>query len=163
MKNKSGKKQPKNFSITPIGYIERLHGKVQISILPQFILGLKGLEGFGHAQVFWWFDQFDDPQSRETTRFDKMPFEAPSLGVFACRAPMRPNPIGLSTVRILQVDQEQGIVTISEIDAYEKTPVLDIKGYLPSYDRVRNVRVPQWAEDWPQWLPEKGIGLENQQ
>jgi tRNA-Thr(GGU) m(6)t(6)A37 methyltransferase TsaA len=131
-----------------------------LDILPAFAPALKELEHFSHVQVVWWFSQFDDGENRQTLQFEDMPFDAPVLGVFACRAPKRPNPIGLTTARILRVDRDQGLVEIGDIDAYDGTPILDLKAYLPLCDRVRNVRVAGWAAGWPEWLPEDGLGLE---
>ena len=148
------------FYIQPVGFIRRAKDRVRIEILQDHRPALKGLEGFSHVQVFWWFNRFDDEESRRTTQFDKMPFDAPSLGVFACRAPMRPNPIGLTTAKIIQVDQGEGVVEVANIDAFDGTPVLDLKAYLPSQDRVKNFRVPGWASQWPEWLPEEGLALE---
>lgn len=149
------------YRVSPVGYLRREDGRKIIDILPSFAPALKELESFSHVQVFWWFDQFDDEAHRQTTRFKEMPFEAPVLGVFASRAPMRPNPIGLTTARIVRVDQEAGWVEIADMDAFDGTPILDLKGYLPHCDRVRNVRVPDWASHWPEWLPENGLGLED--
>jgi tRNA (adenine37-N6)-methyltransferase len=148
------------YHVFPIGRVRREDGRTFLDILPAFAPGLKELADFSHVQVFWWFNRFDDEESRQTTQFDRMPFEAPTLGVFACRAPMRPNPIGLTTAKILHIDQETGIVEIADIDAYDGTPILDLKAYMPSQDRVRSVHVADWAADWPQWLPEDGLGLE---
>lgn len=147
--------------VHPVGFIHRENDHIYIEILPEFRPALEGLEEFSHVQVFWWFNNFEDTESRKTTQFDKMPFEAPTLGVFACRAPMRPNPIGLTTARILQVDQREGLVDIANIDAFDGTPVLDLKAYLPSCDRVKTIRVPDWASKWPNWLPENGLGLDD--
>jgi tRNA (Thr-GGU) A37 N-methylase len=82
------------------------------------------------------------------------------MGMFACRSPVRPNPIGLTTVEIKRVDHDNGHVEIVNIDAYEGTPVLDLKAYFPMCDRVKDVRVAQWAAEWPEWLPDSGMGLE---
>jgi tRNA (Thr-GGU) A37 N-methylase len=46
------------------------------------------------------------------------------------------------------------------MDAYDGSPILDLKAYMPFCGRVRTVRVPDWAAGWPQWLPEKGLGFE---
>ena len=161
MKNSQDKNSNNQFYFQPVGFVRRENDRVLIKILPENIPALKGLEGFSHVQVFWWFDHFDDEESRRTKQFDKMPFDAPSLGVFACRAPMRPNPIGLTTAKIIQIDQEKGVVEIANIDAFDGTPVLDLKAYLPSCDRVKNFRVPEWAAQWPEWLPEDGLALED--
>ena len=149
------------YHVSPIGYLRREGGRVVIDVLPAFAPALKELETFSHVQVFWWFNRFDDESYRQTTQFEDMPFEAPVLGVFASRAPMRPNPIGLTTARVVRVDQEAGEVEVTDMDAFDGTPILDLKGYLPHCDRVRNVRVPDWASHWPEWLPENGLGLED--
>jgi len=152
--------KPTTFKITAVGYIRRKKDQTFIEIQPQFKPALKELETFSHVQILWWFNEFDDGKSRETTQFDKMPFEAPPLGVFACRSPMRPNPIGLTTAKIISVDHEKGWVRIADMDAYDGTPILDLKAYMPSCDRVKNPKVPKWMEEWPEWLPENGLGLE---
>jgi tRNA-Thr(GGU) m(6)t(6)A37 methyltransferase TsaA len=161
MNETTSTRDAETYHVSPVGYVRRENGRTVLDILPAFVLALKELEHFSHVQVFWWFSQFDDGAHRQMTRFEDMPFDAPVLGVFACRAPMRPNPIGLTTAKIVQVDHEQGQVEIADIDAFDGTPILDLKGYLPHCDRVRNVRVPDWASNWPQWLPEEGLGLED--
>lgn len=148
------------YLLSPVGFIHREGNSIQIKIQPEFTPALKELGTFSHAQILWWFSEFDDESARKTTQFDQMPFEAPPLGVFACRSPLRPNPIGLSTVKILAVDHELGLLKIADIDAYDGTPVLDIKAYMPHCDRVQDVKVPEWAAGWPDWLPENGLGLE---
>jgi tRNA-Thr(GGU) m(6)t(6)A37 methyltransferase TsaA len=141
------------FQINPIGYIQKKKDKVYLSMLPDYKPGLEGLYGFSHLQVLWWFSHFDDLESRKTLRFDKMPFQAPELGVFACRSPMRPNPIGLSTVRILTVNDHFGEIEIAAIDADDQSPIIDLKPYLPSCDRVKEPKVADWASSWSEWTP----------
>jgi len=157
------KSQPKkdHFRIYPIGYICKDHGSTKISVLSEFKPALKELETFSHLQIIWWFNKFDDEKSRKTTQFNKMPFDAPALGVFACRSPIRPNPIALTTAKILKVDHDQGIVWINNIDAHDGTPVLDMKAYFPHCDRAKNPSVPDWASHWPDWLPDEGLALED--
>jgi tRNA-Thr(GGU) m(6)t(6)A37 methyltransferase TsaA len=145
--------------IFPVGYVRRKDARTCIKILEPYAPALKELEHFGHVQVLWWFGQFQDEMYREITQGEP-PYDAPVLGVFACRSPVRPNPIGLSTTKIQRVDHDAGLVEIGDIDAFDDTPVLDLKPYLPVCDRVEHVRVPEWAADWPQWMPEEGPGLE---
>lgn len=161
MKTKNNPNQAGRYHIFPIGTIQRREGSTFIEVLEKYRPALKELEQFSHVQILWWFSQFDDAESRETIQFDKVPYEAPPLGVFACRSPLRPNPIGLTTARILCVDHENGKVQIGAIDAFDGTPVLDLKAYIPSMDRVKGFRVPAWAAEWPEWMPEEGIGLED--
>jgi len=154
-------KTMEKYEISPIGFIRRINDQTFIEILPEYKPALKELETFSHIQIIWWFNKFDDANSRKTTQFDKMPFEAPPLGVFSSRSPMRPNPLGLSTAKILGIQHSEGMIRIADIDAYEGTPVLDIKAYMPSIDRVKEVKVPDWMSDWPEWLPDEGLGLED--
>lgn len=143
------------YEVSPVGYVRRESGGAVLEILPAYAPALKELGHFSHVQILWWFSKCQDEEARATMQFNEMPFDAPPLGVFACRAPKRPNPIGLTTARIVEVDRSQGRVVIGDIDAFDGTPILDLKGYLPHCDRVRTVDVPDWACHWPQWLPEE--------
>jgi tRNA (Thr-GGU) A37 N-methylase len=71
------------------------------------------------------------------------------MGIFATRSPIRPNPIALTAVQIIRMDYEKGIIQIAYIDADDNTPVLDIKPYTPSLDRVEAPGVPNWCSHWP--------------
>jgi tRNA (Thr-GGU) A37 N-methylase len=48
---------------------------------------------------------------------------------------------------------------VADIDAYDGTPVIDLKAYFPVCDRVKEARIPAWLVDWPEWMPEEGLGL----
>lgn len=80
-------------------------------------------------------------------------------GVFATRAEYRPNPIAMTTCKILEVKEGEGIVRIGDIDAFDGTEVVDLKAYFPVCDRVQEYSVPEWISDWPEWMPENGLGL----
>lgn len=160
MNTQSLRQEAEKYNVFPVGYVRRHSGRTVLQILPPFVPALKELQRFSHVQVLWWFSQCQDDLYRETTQSEHAPYEAPVLGIFACRSPVRPNPIGLTTAEILNVDHDRGQVEIVDIDAFDGTPVLDLKAYIPSCDRVRHVQVPHWAADWPQWLPEDGLGLE---
>jgi tRNA-Thr(GGU) m(6)t(6)A37 methyltransferase TsaA len=148
------------FEVFPVGYVKRDGEKTVLEILVPYIPALKELDKFSHVQVFWWFGEFDGDEYREIMQSEHAPYDAPVLGMFACRSPVRPNPIALTTAEILDVDLEKGRIEIVNIDAFDGTPVIDLKPYIPVTDRVKDVRVPEWAADWPQWLPEDGQGLE---
>jgi excinuclease ABC subunit A len=153
------KSQSTGYSIYPIGYVRRYDQKTYIEILECYRPGLKELQGFSHAHVLWWFHAFDTEDNRRTTQFDP-PFEAPKLGVFASRAPMRPNPIAITNVKITKIDHERGIIEIPKIDAYKDSPVLDIKAYMPFCSRIKSYRVPVWAASWPEWMSDDGIDID---
>lgn len=135
----------------PIGRILAENDELKITLLPAFRRGLKGVEGYSHVQVLWWMDGCDEPQSRgklvENRPYTRGPEE---IGVFATRSPERPNPIALSAAEILRVDEEAGTITLAWLDALPGSPVLDLKPYTPSVDRVERPRTPQWCAHWPQ-------------
>lgn len=76
--------------------------------------------------------------------------------MFATRTPNRQNKIGQETVYVINIDEEKGIIEVPYIDAFDGTPVLDIKLYTPSIDRVENVEVPVWCKDWPDCYEKSG-------
>ncbi|MCP4544360.1 MAG: SAM-dependent methyltransferase [Chloroflexi bacterium] len=150
------------FEIFPVGHVRRDNGRTYIEILKAYAPALKELEQFSHVQVFWWFSEYQDDVYRGITQSEHAPYDAPTLGMFACRSPVRPNPIGLSTTKVLNVDHDAGEVEITSIDTFDDTPVLDLKPYIPVCDRLQNVNVPDWASDWPEWAPDEGPKLEDQ-
>jgi tRNA-Thr(GGU) m(6)t(6)A37 methyltransferase TsaA len=149
----------KTFEIFPIGFIRRDLDATYIEILKEYRAGLKELEYFSHAQILWWFGDTDDELQRKTLQFNP-PFDAPKLGVFASRAPFRPNPIALTNIRVEHIDNDEGLIETPDIDAFEGSAVLDIKAYLPFYCRIATTKVPMWASAWPDKMPYDGIGLD---
>ncbi len=81
------------------------------------------------------------------------------MGVFATRAEYRPNPIAVTVCKIMGIDQSEGRLVVGDIDAFDGTPVLDLKPYYPVCDRVEQATIPTWLSDWPTWWPEEGFGL----
>jgi tRNA-Thr(GGU) m(6)t(6)A37 methyltransferase TsaA len=142
-----------------IGRIRRDDGGVHLQVDEPYRPGLHQLGLFSHAIVLWWADKEDSPDRRSIMRTE-LPY-APGVeaGVFACRAEYRPNPIATTVCKLEEVDEERGVVRLTEIDAYDGTPLLDIKPYIGVVDRVAEVVVPDWFEGWPEWLPDEGIGL----
>ncbi|MNC18978.1 putative tRNA (adenine(37)-N6)-methyltransferase [compost metagenome] len=142
-----------SYNIVPVGVVGGSQNSLQLEFKQEFIPALKGLSAFSHCQVIWWLHEFADDHFRQTTQI-LPPYEAPLTGVFASRSPLRPNPIGLSVASIISVDEESGLVKVGGLDAYPGTPILDLKAYFPSTDRVRRVTVPEWAAGWGEWFPE---------
>jgi tRNA-Thr(GGU) m(6)t(6)A37 methyltransferase TsaA len=140
------------FQVRPIGYTREGNEGFRIELAEPFWSALKELNQFSHVQVLWWASQLDDEASRSLTQAELPYAKGVVSGVFACRSPYRPNPILLTTCQIIRVDEEQGIVWVDYIDAMEGTPVLDLKPYIPVSDRVRDVRVPYWFAEWPEWI-----------
>lgn len=147
------------YRMFPIGYIRRQQNSINLEILVAFRPALKQLDHFTHVMVFWWANKHDNGKSRSTMQ-TKPPYAKEKLtGIFATRAEYRPNPIAMTTCKMLKVDETSGIVEVADIDAYDGTPIVDLKAYFPVCDRVKDVKIPQWLSDWPEWMPEQGIGL----
>jgi tRNA-Thr(GGU) m(6)t(6)A37 methyltransferase TsaA len=147
----------------PIGRVRRGTDGIHIQIDEAYRPGLKQLDGFSHVMVFWWADWFDQPEYRANP--ERLQMEPPYAqghvtGVFASRAPYRPNPIAMTTCVLRSVDEAQGRLEVGDMDAVDGTPVVDLKAYFGVCDRVREAHIPDWLADWPEWMPENGIGLE---
>lgn len=139
-----------NFQVHPIGTICTDGEGSYLKIDPDYIPALHALDGFSHINAIWWFSGFDTAETRAVLETEQPYKNAPAvMGIFATRSPIRPNPIALTTVEVLHIDYGQGIVRIAYIDADDNTPLLDIKPYTPSFDRVESPRVPDWCGSWP--------------
>ncbi len=102
---------------------------------------LDGLEGFSHITVLYWMHQA--PAGEVPTKVHPMgKKEFPLVGLFVTRSPHRPNPIGLTTVKLLR--RRGNILVVQGLDAFDGTPVIDIKPYIPGYDSVADAKAPQW-------------------
>ena len=121
-------------NVNPIGTICNNDNGAWIEILPEYRPALQALDGFSHINVIWWFSECDNEAA---------------MGIFATRSPARPNPLALTAAEVLQLDLKNGIIRIDYTDANDGTPVLDIKPYTPSMDRVESPRVPKWCGHWP--------------
>lgn len=111
--------------IQPIG-ASGIQGTAEV--FPEFAAGLKDLSGFSHVILLYHFHLVQETQLIVTPFMDVIP-----RGVFATRAPKRPNPIGLSVVKLLRV--ERNILHIENVDIVDGTPLLDVKPYVPEFDQ----------------------------
>lgn len=132
------------FEVYPIGKVEKIEGATRIRLFDEYADGLLGLDEWSHVNVLYWFDRNDTPQQRRVLqvhpRGDR---QNPFTGVFACRAPVRPNLIALSVCEVMAI--EKNVVTIYEIDAFDGTPVIDLKPFIPPDAPNQNIRVPNWT------------------
>ncbi len=143
----------KLMQLKTIGNVNISDDMTIINIIPSYLPALKGLDGFSHLNILWWFSDYADTASRAVLQTSQPYKTAPAiLGTFATRSPLRPNPLALTTVQILSIDYEKGRIFIPYIDAQNNTPVLDIKPYTPSLDRVELPAVPDWCSHWPKNL-----------
>lgn len=100
----------------------------RVVIAPEFIPGLTGLEGFSHLLLVYWLHE-----AGPTSLIFKPPFDDTPRGVFATRAPRRPNPMGIAVVAFDGFDGA-GTLKVRYLDCLDGTPLLDIKPYLPTTD-----------------------------
>jgi len=133
------------YSLIPVGFVEKSESEIAINIKEVYWDATRHLEEFSHAIILWWIDGRDNPSDRKTVLVNppKKKENEPS-GVFACRSPRRPNPIGHTIVKIESIDPENRKILVDHMDADSGSPVLDIKPYLPSSDRVENAKVASW-------------------
>lgn len=113
--------------------------KGKIILNPDLVDGLKDLEGFSHLLLIYFFHQSEG--------YDLLikPFlDDDKHGVFATRAPRRPNKIGISVVKLIGI--QGNVLEIEDIDMLDGTPVLDIKPFIPDLDNLGNVSLG-WLED----------------
>ncbi|MCT8337680.1 SAM-dependent methyltransferase [Methanoculleus sp. Afa-1] len=145
----------RTFTVKPVGIVHAESESFLIEVAGRFRPALQGLEGFSHIVVLWWGDRVDIPECRGETVCKKPYTKGPeTIGVFATRSPVRPNPIALSVVPVIGLDTTAGTIRVAYIDADDATPVLDIKPYLPATERVRDAVVPAWSSHWSQWYEE---------
>ena len=138
--------------IKPIGYAkskikEQQFGgfkdKVTEIILDKkYEKALKGLQDYSHVIVLYWMNEAEG-----IVRLEHRPQgnpEVPVLGIFATRCQWRPNCIGISTVPLISI--EKNIMKVKGLDVIDKTPILDIKPYLPDYDKAEGeIKLPDWT------------------
>jgi tRNA-Thr(GGU) m(6)t(6)A37 methyltransferase TsaA len=136
--------------LNPIGYVktEAVGDEVkdksrtsQIVLRDNLVEALDGITGFSHLFVLFWLSQIPDEQRMIMKVHPRGRMDMPLLGVFATRTNLRPNPIGLTLVELLKV--EGNTLTVRGLDAFDGTPVLDIKPF-DSWDTAKNARVPDW-------------------
>ncbi len=130
-------KEPKG---TPIQASEGCGVKGTVEIFPEYSEGLKDLEDFSHVILIYHFHM------SKTARLLVKPFlDEKQHGIFAIRGPSRPNPIGLSVVRLEKI--EKNVLHIQDIDIVDETPLLDVKPYVPAFDQREGSKIG--------WLKEK--------
>lgn len=123
-------------------------GTVESTIVlnPEWAGGFEGLSDFSHVVIVTHLHRVAEQESRTPVkRHPRNRPDMPLLGVFAQRARVRPNPIGITACAIVAVREHE--LVVRGLDAIDGTPVLDIKPYVPLFDRVESPRVPAWVED----------------
>jgi tRNA (adenine37-N6)-methyltransferase len=126
--------EPETTPIQPV----RSKAPGRVEVYPEYAEGLEGLEGFSHIYLLYVFHRSQGYALKVTPFLDDK-----QHGLFATRHPRRPNPIGLSIVRLLK--REGNLLEIEGVDILDGTPLLDIKPYVPDFDLQTGVRAG-WYE-----------------
>jgi tRNA (adenine37-N6)-methyltransferase len=135
--------------LSPVGYVktDAVADEVkdqsrtcEIVINPEMTPALLGIEDYSHLFVLFWLNEVT-PEKRRLQVHPRGRTDLPLTGVFAARTNLRPNPIGLTVVELLSV--KGNVLVVRGLDAYNGTPVLDVKPY-DFWDVKENVRVPKW-------------------
>jgi len=133
-----------HFKVYPIGLIKKQDNQTIISIRAAYKEAILGLDQFSHIIVCYWFHKNDTSEKRNTLQvYPRKDTSNPLSGVFATHAPLRPNLIASSICKLLAIDDLK--IVIDKIDAFDETPVLDIKPFIPSRRSLSNVKLPAWV------------------
>ena len=135
-------KEPKGTPIQPAG-AKGIRGTVEV--FPEYANGLKDVDGFSHLILIYHFHLSQGSSLEAKPYMDNQ-----ARGVFAMRGPNRPNPIGISVVRLDRI--EGNTLHIQDVDIVDGTPLLDIKPYVPEFD-IREVEKIGWLEPKVYKLP----------
>jgi tRNA-Thr(GGU) m(6)t(6)A37 methyltransferase TsaA len=123
---------------TPIQPLGGIGVDAEVEILPEFVEGLQDLEGFSHTILIY------HCHLSQAHKLKVIPFlDDVARGLFATRSPARPNPIGISVVRLIRIDHNR--LHVQDIDIIDQTPLLDIKPYVPDFDVRQEVTIG-WLE-----------------
>ncbi|TQD23461.1 tRNA (N6-threonylcarbamoyladenosine(37)-N6)-methyltransferase TrmO [Methanolobus vulcani] len=143
--------------VKPVGYVESKyqhfdevphpHGDKgwnedisTIVLSPEHAKKISGLNGYSHIIVLFWIHKSSG------WKMPKHSHRPNHVKVFATRMPVRPNPIGLSVVKLQDISIDSGKIVVRGLDALDKTPILDIKPYIPDFDSYPEASLPEWVE-----------------
>ena len=140
----------KKINLKPIGFVKtkaarnEVKDKTEVSQIvfrDDLAEALDGIGDFSHIFVIFWMHEISKEERRTVKVHPRGRSDLPLLGVFATRTPHRPNPLGLTLVEVLGV--KDNVVTVRGLDAFEGTPVLDIKPF-DYWDMAEDAKVPEW-------------------
>ncbi len=144
------KKVMEKIVLKPIGFVRNsvneprfggfAGGISEIVVDEKFTEALRGIDEYSHVIIVYWMDRV---KGSVVTHQPQGNPDVPVVGIFACRCPRRPNPIGITTVRIMSHNGNK--IKVKGLDVLDGTPVIDIKPYWPQYDKVEGGRIPGWV------------------
>ncbi|MFA4872030.1 MAG: tRNA (N6-threonylcarbamoyladenosine(37)-N6)-methyltransferase TrmO [Patescibacteria group bacterium] len=112
----------------------------EIIVDEKFTEALDGLDDYSHVIIVYWMDEVKDYVIKHRPQGNP---DVPIVGIFACRCPRRPNPIAITTVKL--IGREGNKIKVKGLDILDGTPIIDIKPYWPQYDKVENAKIPDWV------------------
>ena len=142
----------KEIKLEPIGYVKRKTKDenvrdrsltVQVVINPRYIAALDGVEDYSHLFIIFYMHKIPKKQEPILKVHPRGRADIPLQGIFATHTPQRPNPMGVTIVQL--IERKENILVVKGLDAYDNTPVLDIKPY-NHWDSVVDIRVPEWLK-----------------
>ena len=140
----------KEMTIKPIGFAKNKVKKPrfggfanetsEIVLDKKFAEALDGIEDYSHVIIVYFMHRVKRFVIKHRPQGNP---RVPLVGIFSCRCPERPNPIAISTVRLLK--RKGNKIWVKGLDVLDGTPILDIKPYWPQYDKVAKAKIPKWV------------------
>lgn len=141
----------KPITLNPIGYVKNnvketrlgnfANEVSEVIVDEKFTEALDGIDGYSHLIIVYWMDKVKDYVVKHQPQGNP---DVPIVGIFACRCPRRPNPIAITTVKLMSRNKNK--IKVKGLDVLDGTPVIDIKPYWPQYDKVENEKYPDWVD-----------------
>ena len=114
----------------------------EIIVNEELTEALNGIEDYSHVIIVYWMDKVKE---KVITHRPQGNPNVPIVGIFSCRCTQRPNPIAITTVKLL--GRKGNKITVKGLDILDGTPIIDIKPYWPVYDLVENGKIPDWVNE----------------
>ena len=137
-------------NLKPIGFVKNSEKEprfgsfanetTEIIVDEKFTDALNSIEDYSHVIIVFWMDKV---KGHVITHQPQGNPEVPIVGIFACRCPPRPNPIAITTVKL--IEHKGNKIKVKGLDILDGTPVIDIKPYWPIYDKIEGGIIPDWV------------------
>ena len=139
------------FVVRPIGVVSNKfkravpsgweHSVSEVRVDQRWEAALEGIEEFSHILVLFWLNRIEGERVMRVHPMGRL--DAPLVGLFSTRTPRRPNPIGLTVVKLLE--RRANVLRVQGLDALDGSPVVDLKPYLTRNDKVQGATMPDWV------------------
>ncbi len=116
----------------------------EIILDPPYSEALDGIEDYSHILILFWISRIKTRQRKIKKIHPKSRSDLPLVGVFATRTQYRPNPIGLTLVRL--ISRNKNVLKVKGLDALQGTPIIDIKPISPRHEFLQKYKIPEWYD-----------------